>query len=67
MEVVPKTLAENAGLNGEDTVSALYKAHSEGKIDAGVNIEGDNEGVVETVKAKIMDPFAAKDWAIKLA
>ena len=67
MEVVPKTLAENAGLNGEDTVSALYKAHSEGRIDVGVDISGANDGTVETVKANIMDPFAAKDWAIKLA
>jgi T-complex protein 1 subunit theta len=54
-------------LNGEDTVSALYKAHSEGKIDVGVDITGANDGTVETVAAKIMDPFAAKDWAIKLA
>lgn len=39
MEVIPKTLAENAGLSAEDVVSALYKAHGEGQIDAGVDIE----------------------------
>lgn len=39
MEVIPKTLAENAGLSAEDVVSALYKAHGEGQVDAGVDIE----------------------------
>lgn len=39
MEVIPKTLAENAGLSAEDVVSALYKAHGEGQVDAGVDID----------------------------
>lgn len=39
MEVIPKTLAENAGLNAEDVVSALYKAHGEGQTDVGVDID----------------------------
>jgi T-complex protein 1 subunit theta len=39
MEVVPLILAENAGLNAEDTVSAMYKAHVDGKMDVGVDIE----------------------------
>lgn len=68
MEIIPKTLAENAGLNGEDTVSALYKAHHEQGIDAGVDINGHNDGVVaSTVERSIMDPWAAKDEALKLA
>ncbi|GHJ87879.1 hypothetical protein NliqN6_4281 [Naganishia liquefaciens] len=67
MEVIPKTLAENAGLSAEDVVSALYKAHGEGQVDAGVNIEGENNGVIATSKASILDSWAAKDWALKLA
>ncbi|WWC66268.1 T-complex protein 1, theta subunit [Kwoniella pini CBS 10737] len=68
LEVVPRTLAENAGLNAEDVVSSLYKSHTEGQSDAGVDIESETDGVVESTKAKgILDPFAAKDWAIKLA
>lgn len=39
MEIIPNTLAENAGLNAEDVVSAMYKAHAEGQADAGVDIE----------------------------
>jgi T-complex protein 1 subunit theta len=39
LEVVPRTLAENAGLDASDVVSALYKAHGEGKADQGVDID----------------------------
>ncbi|KAJ9119845.1 hypothetical protein QFC24_005559 [Naganishia onofrii] len=67
MEVIPKTLAENAGLNAEDVVSALYKAHGEGQTDVGVDIDGDNNGVTSTTKKSILDSYAAKDWALKLA
>lgn len=67
MEVVPRTLAENAGLNAEDVVSALYKAHGEGQADAGVDIDGEEEGVLSAKKAGILESYVAKDWAIKLA
>jgi T-complex protein 1 subunit theta len=67
-EVVPRTLAENAGLNAEDVVSALYKAHADGKADAGVDIESEStEGVCSATERGVLDSFAAKDWAIKLA
>lgn len=67
LEVVPKTLAENAGLNAEDVISALYKAHGEGKQDVGVDIDGENAGTLSTKQANLLEPFAAKDWALKLA
>ena len=68
MEVVPRTLAENAGLNAEDVVSALYKAHADGETDAGVDIDGEEQdGILSSKKAGILESFVAKDWAIKLA
>ncbi|WVN85434.1 T-complex protein 1, theta subunit [Cryptococcus depauperatus CBS 7841] len=66
-EVVPRTLAENAGLNSEDVVSSLYKAHADGKVDVGVDIESEKEGIKSTKELGVFDPFAAKDWALKLA
>lgn len=66
-EVVPRTLAENAGLNAEDVVSNLYKAHGEGQTDAGVDIDSPAEGVVSAKKINVLDSYASKDWAIKLA
>lgn len=68
MEVVPRTLAENAGLNAEDVISSLYKAHADGQTAAGVDIDGEAEGVMMNAKDKgVLESFAAKDWAIKLA
>jgi T-complex protein 1 subunit theta len=68
MEVVPRTLAENAGLNAEDVVSALYKAHADGQTDAGVDIDDEEQdGILSAKKAGILESFVAKDWAIKLA
>ena len=69
-EVVPRTLAENAGLNAEDVLSGLYKDHGEGKEDVGVDIdpESTSEGGIKSAKELgVLDSYAAKDWAIKLA
>lgn len=67
LEVVPRTLAENAGLDASEVVSALYKAHSEGKIDVGVDIDGGNNGTIATLAPSIVDPLGPKSYAIKLA
>lgn len=39
LEVVPRTLSENAGLDASEVISALYKAHGEGGVDVGVDID----------------------------
>jgi T-complex protein 1 subunit theta len=67
LEVVPRTLAENAGLNAEDVVSSLYKAHADGQSDAGVDIDSEDQGILSTKQNGILESFVAKDWAIKLA
>ena len=47
LEVIPRTLSENAGLDPVNTIIDLRKAHSEGKSTHGVNVyEG---GVVDMV------------------
>ncbi|ORX35956.1 t-complex protein 1, thetasubunit (tcp-1-theta) [Kockovaella imperatae] len=69
-EVVPRTLAENAGLDAEDVLSGLYKAHGDGLEDAGVDIDVDGTtggGVKSAKELRVLDSYAAKDWAIKLA
>lgn len=70
LEVVPRTLAENAGLPAEDVLSALFAAHNAGETDAGVNIDAEKPpAVIRTADPQhpILDAYAAKDWAIKLA
>lgn len=39
LEIVPRTLAENAGLNATDIIAKLYAAHEQGKSFVGVDIE----------------------------
>jgi len=64
-EVVPRTLAENSGLNSTDILSGLYAAHAAGKTTTGVEIE---TGVpTDLGEEDIVDLYMAKWWAIKLA
>ncbi|XP_015163339.1 T-complex protein 1 subunit theta isoform X2 [Solanum tuberosum] len=38
-EMVPKTLAENAGLNAMEIISTLYAEHASGNVKVGLNLE----------------------------
>ena len=38
LEVIPYTLAENAGLSPISVVTELHKRHSEGEKNAGTNV-----------------------------
>jgi T-complex protein 1 subunit theta len=64
-EVVPRTLAENAGLKSTDILSSLYAAHSKDQVSAGIDIE---EGeVANMIESGVLDLLVTKLWAIKLA
>lgn len=39
-EMVPKTLAENAGLNAMEIISSLYAEHASGNSKVGIDLEG---------------------------
>jgi len=58
MEVIPRTLAENAGLDPIDTLVSLRAAHDENKFTYGVDVFTGNivdmqaKGVIEPVKIK---------------
>jgi T-complex protein 1 subunit theta len=58
-EIIPRTLAENAGENAGEMMSKLYAANT---LTAGVNI---NDGSVSDTE--IWDHLESKRWAIKLA
>ncbi|CZR61389.1 probable component of chaperonin-containing T-complex [Phialocephala subalpina] len=68
-EVIPRTLAESAGIDATEVLSRLYTAHSK-KADwtTGVDIENeDNTGTLDAKKVGILDLMISKSWAIKLA
>jgi len=69
LEVVPRVLAENAGIDSIDTLVDLRAAHSEGEERAGLNVfTGEIEdtfeaGVVETPGAKKQGVVSASEAA----
>mmetsp|Transcript_22669 Transcript_22669/g.44475 ORF Transcript_22669/g.44475 Transcript_22669/m.44475 type:complete len:539 (-) Transcript_22669:480-2096(-) len=65
LEVVPRTLAENAGDDPNAIVSDLYAAHKKGEVNAGVDVE--THGVSDMKEKGIFDTFLAKHQAFRLA
>jgi len=70
LEVVPRTLAENAlgGAEGNEVVSRLWAKHDQKGGEAwGVDVEAETDGTLRADEHQIYDSLAAKTWAIKLA
>jgi T-complex protein 1 subunit theta len=74
-EVIPRTLAESAGLDATEVLSRLYSAHVDKKDRkdkywwcTGVDVENqDGSGVMDAEEEGILDLLVTKAWAIKLA
>ena len=71
IEVVPRTLAENAGMDPIDTIIDLRKAHKNGKKYVGVNVlEGKvsdmHETVVEPIRVGRQELQSSTDAAIMI-
>ena len=65
LEIVPRTLAENAGLDPVTTLIELRKAHADGQSNAGINVyEG---GVVDMREANVLEPIRVVEQAIQSA
>eukprot|EP00455_Lapot_gusevi_P045403 TRINITY_DN5801_c0_g2_i1.p1 TRINITY_DN5801_c0_g2~~TRINITY_DN5801_c0_g2_i1.p1 ORF type:complete len:540 (+),score=224.37 TRINITY_DN5801_c0_g2_i1:86-1705(+) len=62
LEVVARTLSENAGLNATDIIAKLYAAHERGEAAAGVDIEGADVG-----ETGVLDLLITKESALRLA
>ncbi|MHC1688174.1 MAG: thermosome subunit alpha [Methanothrix sp.] len=65
MEVIPKTLAENAGLDQIDTLVALRSAHEKGMKTAGLDM--DTGKPVDMLKLGVVEPLRVKTQAISSA
>lgn len=72
LEVIPKTLAENAGLDPIDMLVELRSQHERGKKDAGLNVfTGEVEdmwknGVIEPLRVKTQAVNSATETAIMI-
>ncbi|KAF2638579.1 t-complex protein-like protein 1 [Massarina eburnea CBS 473.64] len=73
-EVIPRTLAESAGLDATEVLARLYVAHAgqkklkDDEWSTGVDIENeDGTGTLDAKAEGILDLWVSKSWAIKLA
>jgi T-complex protein 1 subunit delta len=65
LEVIPYTLAENAGLNPIATVTELRNRHAQGEIHAGINVR---KGMITNIlDENVVQPLLVSTSAITLA
>lgn len=67
LEVFPKALADNTGINATEIVHKLYLAHKEGKLNEGFDIDAEQPATIDVNSTKIYDLFQTKYWALKYA
>uniref|UniRef100_A0A8C3XT53 T-complex protein 1 subunit delta n=1 Tax=Chelydra serpentina TaxID=8475 RepID=A0A8C3XT53_CHESE len=65
MEVIPSTLAENAGLNPISTVTELRNRHAQGEKTAGINIR--KGGISNILEELVVQPLLVSLSALTLA
>ncbi len=65
LEIIPRTLAENAGLDPVTTIIQLRKAHADGKAYSGINVE--EGGVMDMFAANVLEPQRVVEQAIQSA
>jgi thermosome len=65
LEIIPRTLAENAGLDPIDVLVALRAAHENGEDNAGVDLQTGKP--TDMVKSKIFEPISVARQAISSA
>lgn len=72
MEIIPKTLAENAGLDPIDVLAELKAHHDKGEKWAGINVftgktmNAMKEGVIEPLKIKTQAVSSASEVAVMI-
>ena len=65
MEVIPRTLAENAGLDPIDVLTSLKASHDKNEKFAGIDVFTGN--VIDSWKEGIIEPLKIKTQAVKSA
>ena len=65
MEIIPRTLAENAGLDPIDVLTELKSAHKDNKKWAGINVF--TSKVMDAWKEGVIEPLKIKTQAISSA
>jgi len=64
-EVIPRILAENAGLKAETVLANLYAEVNKGSFRFGIDVSDGK--VKDAADAGILDNLESKSWALKLS
>lgn len=64
LEVVPKILADNAGHNYVDVITAMYAAHQKGEKSSGVDVESGSL-LCDATEKGVLDHEDTKRWALR--
>lgn len=65
LQIIPKTIANNAGLNGLDLVMELTSRHKAGETNCGMDVERGE--IQDSIEGGIVEPYKVKEQAIKSA
>ncbi len=65
LEIVPYTLAENAGLHPISTVTELRARHAQGELTAGINVR--KGAITDILEESVVQPLLVSTSAIQLA
>ena len=65
LEIIPRTIAENAGLKGEQVLADLYAKTGESNV-FGIDVEAGGVADVVNVERPVLDCWDTKSWALKL-
>jgi len=65
LEIIPRTLAENAGLDPIDILVELRSAHEQGKVDYGIDLF--NGKIADAFAMGVIEPLKVKTQAVKSA
>lgn len=65
LEVIPSTLAENAGLNPISTVTELRNRHAQGEVNAGINVR--KGAITDILSENVVQPLLVSISSITLA
>merc|ERR1712196_82954 len=67
MEIIPRQLADNAGIDSTDVLNRLRKEHATGSGDNWFGVDVLNEGICDTFKSGVWEPAANKLNALAAA
>ena len=60
LEVIPRTLAENAGLDSNEVISKLRQKHANGKTNFGVDVWDEENGISDAFENFVWEPLLIK-------